>query len=422
MDAYNWHFEFFEYEGFLSLREPIEEELRKYPDISGVILFHEIIFGNRHYKFYDSRYIQNKYCKSSLNVTAEELQKANIIRRYDDPLITYDKKFDFRSLDEKQQIHRLMDLINLESKLTWEDDKIELLKAIELFLCKKETDKELIMKLEPLIRKYCNDPIAYDVDATVTIGKADNFGKYLQHILDEHEDEAFELIKEIIEKFKRYEAKRGKDIALEIAVCILTHKALRFKSQKFRKYFDIILNDASYPVEVKRIIAFTCKADRLLFDQNLFDEVIKVYTTLVKSPLPSVYEYAAFHLFYNIKEKKEPYYEKIKPLLEILSKKSYDPSFPFWESAKVVIYLRAFCRQIPTEDSIMFLERLCHSHPFLVDNRAESWKVLEILECLTKDKITTKQSKEKVRSLILKLVQSGTPTADLLLKKVDNEE
>jgi hypothetical protein len=202
----------------------------------------------------------------------------------------------------------------------------------------------------------------------------------------------------------------------------LTHKALRFKSQKFRKYFDIILNDASYPVEVKRIIAFTCKVDRLLFDQNLFDEVIKVYTTLVKSPLPSVYEYAALHLFYNIKEKGEPYYEKIKPLLEILSKKSCDPSFPFGESAEMIIYLRAYCGQIPTEDSILFLERLCHSHTFLTDNRAVSWKVLEILECLTKDKIATTRSKERVRSLILKLVQSGTPTAEILLKKADNDD
>lgn len=173
LDAYNWHFEFFEYEGFISLRKPIEEELKKYPDVSGLILFHEIIFDNQHYKFYDGRYIQNKHCKSSLHVTAEELQEANIIRRYNDPLITYDKKIDFKSLDDKRQIHRLMDLINLESKLTWEDDKIELLKTIELFLCKKEIDKELIIKLEPLIRKYCNDPNAYGGDTTVTIGNVD---------------------------------------------------------------------------------------------------------------------------------------------------------------------------------------------------------------------------------------------------------
>lgn len=92
----------------------------------------------------------------------------------------------------------------------------------------------------------------------------------------------------------------------------------------------------------------------MLFDKNLFDEVIEVYTTLVNSPLPSVYKYAAFHLFYNILQKVEPYYEKIKPLLEILSTKSYDPSFPFWESAEMIIYLRAFCRQIQIEDTIMF--------------------------------------------------------------------
>jgi hypothetical protein len=246
-------------------------------------------------------------------------------------------------------------------------------------------------------------------------------GKYLQCIINEHEDEAFELIEEIVEKFKRQDTRlREKDVALEIAVHILTYKALRFKAQRFRKYFDTILNDASYPVEVKRIIALTCKEDSLLFDKNLFDEVIEVYTTLVKSPLPTVYEHAALHLFCNIQQKGEPYYEKIKPLLEILSKKRYDPSFPFWESAEVIIYLRAFCRQIPVEDTILFLERLCHSHPFLVEKKSESWKLLEILECLTEDKITV-QSKEKIKSLILKLVKSGTPTAESLLKKVDNE-
>jgi len=244
------------------------------------------------------------------------------------------------------------------------------------------------------------------------------FGKYLQYIINEHEDEAFELIEEIVEKFKRQDTKlREKDTALEIAVHILTHKALRFKAQRFRKYFDMILNDASYPVEVKKIIAFACKGDTLLFDKNLFDEVIEVYTTLIKSPLANVYKYATFHLLYNIQQKGEPYYEKIKPLLEILSRKRYDPSFPFWESAKVIIYIRAFCRQIPMEDTIMFLERLCYSHPFLVNERSESWKVLEILECLTKDKITI-QSKERARSLILKLVKLGTPTAENLLKKV----
>ena len=500
LDTFNWHFEYFDYQGFLSIRKPIEQELEKYPDISGVILFHEIVFGNEHYRFYDGRYIENRGCRPELRVTVEELQEANILRKYNDPVLTYDKRIDFQTLDEKQQVERIVDLINLESKLTREDDKIELLKTIELYLYRSQADNKIIIKLEPLIKKYCNDPEVYGVDASIIIEELDlcpltpvsirplaascqlkitkhdpsveniNFsvklyddsntlireavcsnlgflseidfqaafkiakqalddnwrvrlylGKYLQYIINEHEDEAFELIEEIIEKSKRQDTKLlKKDTAVEIAVHILTYKALRFKAQKFRKYFDIILNDASYPLEVKKIIAFTCKGDRLLFDKNLFDEVIGVYTTLVKSPSPSVYEYAAFHLFYNIQQKGEPYYEGIKPLLEILSRKNYDPSFPFWESAKVIIYLMAFCRQIPTEDTIMFLERLCHNYPFLVEKSPENWKVLDVLECLMEDKITP-QSKEKVKSLILKLVKSGTPTAENLLKKLEDE-
>ena len=101
------------------------------------------------------------------------------------------------------------------------------------------------------------------------------------------------------------------------------------------------------------------------------------------------------------------------------SRKSYDPSFPFWESACMIIYLTAFCHRIPVEDTIMFLEKLCNSHPFLVEERSESMKVLELLECVTKDKITT-ESKEKIKSLTLILVKSGTPTAEDLLKRLND--
>jgi hypothetical protein len=44
----------------------------------------------------------------------------------------------------------------------------------------------------------------------------------------------------------------------------------------------------------------------------------------------------------------------------------------------------------------------------IMSYKSESWKVLEILECLTNNKIAT-SPKEKVKLLILKLVKSGTP-------------
>src|SRR5215207_481920 len=152
LDIFNWHFEYFDYEGFLSLRRPIEQELEKFPDISGVILFHEIIFENKYFRFYDGRYVENRSCNPTLRVTLEELQEANILRKYNDPLLTYDKRIDFQSLNEKQQVDRIADLINSESKLTQEDDKIELFKTFELYLCKDEADNKIATKLEPLIR------------------------------------------------------------------------------------------------------------------------------------------------------------------------------------------------------------------------------------------------------------------------------
>ena len=398
LEVFDWHFEYFDYEGFLDLRIPIEQELVKYPDISGVILFCEIVFGNKQYQFYDGRYIENRGCRQPLHVTADELHEAGILLKYDDPLLTYDKRTDFQSLDQKHQVERVTDLINLESKLTRNDDKIEFLETIELYLCKNQVDKEIVTKLEPLVRKYCNDPDEYGVDTSVTIGEPDlileippsirrlaascqlkitrhnptieniNFimklyadsntlireavcsnleclsevdfqaavkiarqalednwrvrfflGKFLLHIIHDHEDESLEIIKDLVQNSKKQAtAPLEKDTTLEIAIRLLMHKAIRFKAQKFKRYLDEILNDTSYPAEVKKTIAFICKDDILLFDTHLFADVIEIYTTLVGNSLPEVYEKAASHLFYKLQQKGEPHYEKIKPLLEIL--------------------------------------------------------------------------------------------------------
>jgi hypothetical protein len=222
----------------------------------------------------------------------------------------------------------------------------------------------------------------------------------------------------MIEKFKDQNVGAQKDTALEIALNILAYKALNDKTPRFKDYFDIILTDSSYPAEVKKTVAFVCKG--FLHYEVLFDAVIEVYTTLIKSPLPNVYEYASLHLFYNIKQIGKPYYKKVKPLLEILSRKSYNSSFPFWESANMIIYLKAFCRQIPIDDNVLFLERLCYSHPFLLNEGSENWKVLKILECLARERLAT-QLRDKVKSLVLKLVESRTPGAEDLLRKLDDD-
>jgi hypothetical protein len=74
-----------------------------------------------------------------------------------------------------------------------------------------------------------------------------------------------------------------------------------------------------YSDDVKRIIAFVYKDDRLLFNEGLTDAVIQIYTKLIKNPSPMVYERVCFLPFYSLKEKGKPFYHKIKPLLELIS-------------------------------------------------------------------------------------------------------
>jgi hypothetical protein len=75
-----------------------------------------------------------------------------------------------------------------------------------------------------------------------------------------------------------------------------------------------------------------------------------------------------------------------------------------------------FCRQIPIEDTILFLDKLSKSHPFLVDEEPESWKVLNIIECIMEKK--SEELKEKIKTILLKLVKSGTPNAEKILTKI----
>jgi hypothetical protein len=65
LDTFDWHFNYFDYDEFVKLKRLLEEELKEYTDISGIILFHEISFGSKYNELYDGRYIENKYCDTS---------------------------------------------------------------------------------------------------------------------------------------------------------------------------------------------------------------------------------------------------------------------------------------------------------------------------------------------------------------------
>jgi hypothetical protein len=63
-----------EYKEFLELKEVIQNDLKRYTDISGVIIFSSDL--------YNGRYIENKIANSAIEITESELQSSGIIKIY----------------------------------------------------------------------------------------------------------------------------------------------------------------------------------------------------------------------------------------------------------------------------------------------------------------------------------------------------
>jgi hypothetical protein len=71
--ARQWRMNFEEeYKKFLELKEAIQDELKQYSDISGVIIFSSDL--------YNGRYIENEIASPGLEITESELQSSGIIK------------------------------------------------------------------------------------------------------------------------------------------------------------------------------------------------------------------------------------------------------------------------------------------------------------------------------------------------------
>lgn len=153
IQASQWQYEYeWDYDDFVPLRNEIQEHLKKYPQISGIILFT--------YDLFHGRLIENPiaHCK----ITKDIFERSGILIKHYEPLFTHDKKVDLSTLDYNQKSLRILDLISQEPLIIQDGDNSfanedlgELLQNIGDFLGEKNVKQEVLLAVEPIIIKYC---------------------------------------------------------------------------------------------------------------------------------------------------------------------------------------------------------------------------------------------------------------------------
>jgi hypothetical protein len=149
INAFEWRYMFeHDYDEYVELRDTIQNTIKRTNWLSGVIIYYS--------DFYNGRYIENENAANEIQVTDKELQTLGIIREYNDPIITHDRKINLTVLNSEQQIQKLESLVEKEPTLRLREDKLELLEHIATILLNKELPVSLIEKMQPIIKNYCN--------------------------------------------------------------------------------------------------------------------------------------------------------------------------------------------------------------------------------------------------------------------------
>lgn len=153
MQGAQWQYEYeWDYDDFIPLRNQIQEHLKKYPEISGIILFT--------YDLFHGRLIENPVAHHK--ITKDFFEKSGILVKHYEPLFTHDRKVDLSKLDYNQKEFRILDLISQEPLIIQDsnnsfanEDLEELIQNIRDFLGERNIKQEVLVAVEPVIIKYC---------------------------------------------------------------------------------------------------------------------------------------------------------------------------------------------------------------------------------------------------------------------------
>jgi hypothetical protein len=154
--ASQWQYEYeWDYDDFVPIRNEVQEYLKKYPEVSGVILFTSDL--------YHGKFVENP--NAAQKVTKGIFEKAGILYPHIEPQFTHDRKVALSNIEYSQKVARIKQLVNEETNLQIssdgdfdsyvKQDLEELLTNIKDFLGEKTLEPSLLSLVEPIIKKYC---------------------------------------------------------------------------------------------------------------------------------------------------------------------------------------------------------------------------------------------------------------------------
>lgn len=156
IEAFQWQFEYeYDYEDFIPLRNEIETHLKKYSQVSGIILFASDI--------YRGRFIENPNANKKVN--KNDLESSHILYKHLEPRWTHDRKVILSGMDYDEKVKRMIELIKEEKNLNvtnssdisgyMREDLEEMLKNLHDLLGESKIEDDILSLVEPVIKKYC---------------------------------------------------------------------------------------------------------------------------------------------------------------------------------------------------------------------------------------------------------------------------
>lgn len=162
IETFNVHFNIFDNSQLLSLLELekyVKTVLENFSDISGVLLYANMIYDGVERFLYDGKYIQNDYADKDIALSESDLQDIHIIRKPNETLLINDLLLSKDDSIEIQE-NKIIRLLELQPILEAKNDIIRLLQNILFFLNNESINDDILKRLEDVIIEYCfhNDP------------------------------------------------------------------------------------------------------------------------------------------------------------------------------------------------------------------------------------------------------------------------
>ncbi len=169
------HYDDTDFELLPELVKCIQEEIKVFPNVSGVLLYGYVKFDKMERHLFDGIYIKNENASEALSISIEDLQEYNLMRRVDPQLEINDLIIEKNEETEIQR-EKINKLINIYPKLVNKDDLILMLKSIYSFLLNDNIDNDLLEKLNKIIKECC---IHTDPSGTTPFDSSDCTGVML---------------------------------------------------------------------------------------------------------------------------------------------------------------------------------------------------------------------------------------------------